>query len=312
MRLMRSLIREFSVYPLGRHACSSTPRRMRNRRRLLDRLVPRDGLPDRARRRRAPDMRPPISGCAYFLDVDGTLVDLAATPVGRARCTAPCRGRREPVARVGRRRWRSSLAGPLADLDRLFPGRPLAGGWPARPRAPHGATAALIRHRAPCHRLDRARRVARRVVARHPRLVLEDKGLSLALHYRRSPRLAALRASHDARCAVRARRRVLPAARQARGGAGTGRARTRASAIAAFMREAPFRGRLPIFIGDDVTDEFGFAVVNRLRGAMSIKVGPGPTVAGWRLPNVTRRPLVARARLAVPTRIRHRRGVDRA
>ena len=56
-------------------------------------------------------------------------------------------------------------------------------------------------------------------------------------------------------------------------------------AIAAFMREAPFRGRTPLFIGDDVTDEFGFATVNRL-GGYAVKVGRGRTVAGWPLPNV--------------------------
>ncbi len=62
--------------------------------------------------------------------------------------------------------------------------------------------------------------------------------------------------------------------------------RDKGLAIRAFMREAPFRGKLPVFIGDDVTDEHGFAMVNSL-GGDSIKVGPGPTSAGWRFPSVS-------------------------
>jgi trehalose 6-phosphate phosphatase len=51
------------------------------------------------------------------------------------------------------------------------------------------------------------------------------------------------------------------------------------------MKEAPFRGRIPVFVGDDATDEYGFATVNKL-GGHSIKVGPGRTAARWRLRNV--------------------------
>jgi trehalose 6-phosphate phosphatase len=59
------------------------------------------------------------------------------------------------------------------------------------------------------------------------------------------------------------------------------------SAIEAFMLESPFAGRTPVFIGDDITDEDGFAAVNALQG-YSIRVGDGaPTIAGHRLDSVS-------------------------
>ena len=57
------------------------------------------------------------------------------------------------------------------------------------------------------------------------------------------------------------------------------------SAVAEYLAEFPFKGRRPVFIGDDLNDERGFAEVNQQNG-ISIKVGTGPSCARFRLPDV--------------------------
>jgi trehalose 6-phosphate phosphatase len=224
----------------------------------------------------------PGPGWAYFLDLDGTLVELAESPT-TVRVDAGLPALVEALRRSSDGALAFISGRSLEDLDRLFPARayPAAGQHGFERRDAQGRCFSLptsSRGRA------QARRHLSRVVRGQPRLEFEDKGSSFALHYRRAPRLAgfahrsarAVRRSLGSRYAVQAGKRVVeivPAGRN------------KGSAIAAFMREAPFAGRMPLFIGDDRTDEFGFAVVNRL-GGCSVKVGPGRTAARWRLPNV--------------------------
>jgi len=139
--------------------------------------------------------------------------------------------------------------------------------------------------------LARPKEKLREFAARHSGLALEDKGASLALHYRLAPELeqAALEA-------VRKASAPLGSAVQIQGGKMVWELKPAGAdkgiAIEEFMREAPFAGRRPVFLGDDVTDEYGFRVVNRLEGH-SIKVGEGETAAHWRLAS----PSAARASL---------------
>jgi len=115
-------------------------------------------------------------------------------------------------------------------------------------------------------------------------LLMEDKGRSLALHYRAAPQLETYVLE-----SVRALGEDLGDAYAIQVGkyvvelrpAGT----DKGEAIRAFMEEAPFAGRTPVFIGDDVSDEHGFAVVNEMDG-YAVKVGDGATIAPWQLPDV--------------------------
>src|SRR5574340_131331 len=122
------------------------------------------------------------------------------------------------------------------------------------------------------------------VLARHPGLLLEDKGLTLALHYRQAPHLAAYAHRAMARLAEAANaglevQRGKRVAEIKPAGVGKG------SAVSEFLAEPPFSDRRPVFIGDDLNDEHGFAEVNRMDG-ISIKVGKGASCARFRLPDV--------------------------
>ena len=118
-----------------------------------------------------------------------------------------------------------------------------------------------------------------------PELLVEDKGMSIAVHYRQAPQFAGEVRRMLGECLVQCgdtfrlqEGKMVVELKPAGQDKGT--------AIIEFMNEAPFRGRIPVFIGDDITDEHGFVAVNNL-GGHSVKVGPGSSAARWRIPNVT-------------------------
>jgi len=216
---------------------------------------------------------------ALFLDVDGTLLKIAATP---AAVSVPGRII-ELLERVQRR-----LAGALAlvsgrrvaDLDALFaPLRlPAAGAHGAERRDASGRF--HTQELGPA--LDPARRLLAAWADEHRGVLLEDKGVALALHYRAAPAL-----EDAARTAVTAAAAAAGPSFHVQGGKKVFEIKVgdhgKGAAIAQFMSEPPFKGRLPVFVGDDLTDEDGFEVVNGL-GGHSIAVGVNrDTHARWHL-----------------------------
>ncbi len=217
---------------------------------------------------------------ALFLDVDGTILAIAATPAAvhvPARAIAAIASAYERLAGAlalvsGRR---------IAELDRLFaPLRlPAAGVHGAERRT---AAAGPVIGTQDAAALALARTLLARWVAAHPGALLEDKQGALALHYRNVPELepaariaaAAALAAAGPDFHVQEGKRVLEIKATTVG---------KGKAIEQFMAEHPFVGRRPVFVGDDLTDEDGFEVVNRL-GGHSVAVGvTRPTRARWRV-----------------------------
>jgi trehalose 6-phosphate phosphatase len=216
---------------------------------------------------------------ALFLDVDGTLLDIAARPdqvdahqVDAALVAGLQRAAGGALALVSGR--------SLEQLDRMFaPLRLPAAGQHGFER--RDARGRRHRHRFPVETLAPAKAALREFAGRHPGVVMEDKGASVALHYRLAPQQE--QAALDA---VRRAAAPLGSAVHTQAGKMVWELKPagadKGTAIDEFMREAPFAGCKPVFLGDDVTDEHGFLVVNRL-GGHSIKVGAGESAARWRL-----------------------------
>jgi trehalose 6-phosphate phosphatase len=218
----------------------------------------------------ASELAPRLGEYAILLDIDGTLLDLAPTP--REVWVPP--GLAETLGRLYDR-----TSGALAlvsgrslnDIDLIFAPEqfPAVGGHGAEMRI--SADREAVATHAPPMDKELKRRLA--AIARlSPGILLEDKGYSLALHYRLAPH--AEKAIYAAVSLIRADLpnapiEVLPGKcvceiKQSGFDKATG--------VRELMTHEPFRGRRPIFIGDDVTDESVFAIMPDL-GGLAFSVG---------------------------------------
>jgi trehalose 6-phosphate phosphatase len=207
-----------------------------------------------------------LEGAALFLDFDGTLVELAATP-GAVSVDAGLTRLLTALSHCLDGRLAIVSGRPVETLRELLPPALVMVGshglefatadgaidLPLRP----AAFAGIVEHMA-------------RLAARHPGLIVEDKPLGAALHYRQSPEAeaaclelaAALAAEHDLHLQPG---KMMVEVRTPGGDKGT--------AIERLMREPDMRGTRPVFMGDDLTDEPGFGTAARLGGA-GVLVGP--------------------------------------
>ena len=210
------------------------------------------------------DALPPFHRAALFLDMDGTLIDLASTPDAVVVPT----GLPEALATL-----RDALGGalaivtgrPIETVDRLFgdaPGAVAGEHGGAVRRRPGDAVERPDLPSPPAEWLD----AAAKLVAAYPGALLERKARGFGMHFRQAAE-AAGPAFHVA---------LSDMLRQVPGfdlhpahqlwevrplGADKG------AGVAALMQHAPFTGRLPVFIGDDVTDEDGMREARKRGGA---------------------------------------------
>jgi len=208
----------------------------------------------------------PLSSCAYFLDVDGTLLDIMPRP-------------EDVVADETLRTLLVGLAGAaggalglvsgraIEDIDRIFAPHifPAAGLHGAEIRFPDRSRSGSPNDGA----MDCVRPPVADFVAAHPGLRLEDKGAALAVHFRQTPELAGdvlefLKSLAQINGLAVQEGKMVAELKQARHDKGKG--------IAALLANPPFLGRKPVFIGDDLTDESGFSFVNA-HGGVSVRVG---------------------------------------
>jgi trehalose 6-phosphate phosphatase len=218
-----------------------------------------------------------LRNTALFLDLDGTLAPIAARPQDV---------RPDPRRTTLLERLDGALEGRLAvvsgrtlgDVDRILEGRvrAVAAVHGLVRRTPDGAVSETAPHPA----LVPAAAALREFAARDSGLIVEEKGLSVALHYR-------LARAHAGAARLCAQAIAAQTGLTLQRGDMVEELRTpgptKGDSVAEFLEIAPFAGAHPVFMGDDATDEHGFEAVQAL-GGMGVLVGPHrPTAARFRI-----------------------------
>jgi trehalose 6-phosphate phosphatase len=217
---------------------------------------------------------------SLFLDFDGTLVQLAPRPqdVSVAAWVVP-------TLQSLVRKLDGALAivsgRPLSAIDAFLHPLVLAGAGCHGVQQRNASGHIELHEAAPPTSVVSC---AQTLAARHGGLFLESKPSGVALHYRSSPELGPM-----------CRERLAQALAEAPGAALQWelldghcvcelkqRAVSKGGAVRSFLAEATFAGRLPVFVGDDVTDEDGIRAV-QAAGGFGIRVGPGDSQARYRL-----------------------------
>lgn len=221
-----------------------------------------------------------LTGASLFLDLDGTLLELAESP-SEVEVTQAVRD--VLLLAAARLDGRVAIVSgrSAADVASLVPDIPV------HISGSHGAEIVWtdgrrsLPERSP--QLDQALEQIRAFASGRPGLFVEDKPYGVALHYRLAPELEeecralALRLSRDTGLPLQPGKMVQELKTSTR---------DKGNAIAALMSEEPMKHGIPIFLGDDANDEAGFAVAAQMGGAGILVGRERSTGALWRLPNV--------------------------